>query len=155
MKTEDCELATSEHVALNRGTTELLHRNCPGAFQDPKGEVHRCDCECHGSTPTPSMHLVNLPVRTMPVSRPEPAPAHQDRPAPRTAGGRVCECECGEPVSPTARFRPGHDAKLKSRLLGEARRQCRCLMSGDAHLETCSADRARKQLRELGWDHFI
>lgn len=144
MKTDDCDLATSRHVALNKGTIELLHRTCPGAFQDLTGEVHRCDCECHGSTPTLSMHLVTLPVRTMPVSRPEPAPADRDRPQPRTAGGQACECGCGEPVSPTARFRSGHDAKLKSRLVADAR--------GGINP---SADRARERLHKLGWDHFI
>lgn len=54
--------------------------------------------------------------------------------------GRTCECGCGETVGVRARFRPGHDAKLKSRLVDAARK-------GDAE---ASAD-----LKRLGWDKFI
>lgn len=46
---------------------------------------------------------------------------------------RLCACGCGELVR--RRFLPGHDARLKSRLLGEVRR-------GDA---------ARRELERLGW----
>jgi len=46
----------------------------------------------------------------------------------------LCGCGCGAPVS--RRFLPGHDAKLKSRLL-------RDLRLGDAT--------AAEQLRQLGW----
>lgn len=47
---------------------------------------------------------------------------------------RLCECGCGAPVR--QRFLPGHDAKLKSRLLRAAR-------LGDTFAE--------EQLRQLGW----
>lgn len=50
---------------------------------------------------------------------------------------RLCECGCGEPVK--RRFLPGHDSKLKSRLLAEAR-------IGDA---------ARRELERLGWSHLL
>jgi predicted nuclease with RNAse H fold len=46
---------------------------------------------------------------------------------------RLCECGCGDPVK--RRFLPGHDAKLKSRLLREVR-------AGQA---------ARERLVRLGW----
>lgn len=50
---------------------------------------------------------------------------------------RLCECGCGAAVR--SRFLPGHDARLKARLLNEAR-------AGDA---------ARRQLARLGWSHFL
>jgi hypothetical protein len=49
----------------------------------------------------------------------------------------LCECGCGAAVA--KRFLPGHDAKLKSRLLREAR-------IGEA---------ARRELTRLGWIHFL
>jgi hypothetical protein len=49
------------------------------------------------------------------------------------AASRLCECGCGEPVR--RRFLPGHDAKLKSRLL-------RDMAAGDA---------AKERLTGLGW----
>ena len=58
----------------------------------------------------------------------------QARPA---ADPRLCECGCGSPVR--RRFLPGHDARLRSRLLAQAR-------AGDA---------ARAELEQLGWLHFL
>ncbi len=139
MKTEDCDLATSRHVALNKATIESLHTMCPGGFRDMDSNVHHCDCDCHGQQPR-DLDVALLPVRTVPVSRPEPVPVRQDRPAPVTGTGRRCLCECGEEVSATARFRPGHDAKLKSRLLKKAR---------------AGSIEARLELHALGWGHFI
>lgn len=52
--------------------------------------------------------------------------------------GRTCACGCGRPVR--RRFLPGHDAKLKSRLVKEAR-------SG--------SEAALQNLREHGWEHFV
>lgn len=52
--------------------------------------------------------------------------------------GRLCQCGCGQPVA--RRFKPGHDARLKSRLVKDAR-------SG--------SEAARKQLEEFGWEKFI
>jgi len=54
---------------------------------------------------------------------------------PRTA--RMCECGCGRPVR--RRFLPGHDAKLLSRLLAEAR----------------AGEDARKELIRLGWTRHL
>jgi len=58
----------------------------------------------------------------------------QARPA---ADPRLCECGCGSPVR--RRFLPGHDARLRSRLLADAR-------TGDA---------ARAELQRLGWLHLL
>ncbi len=55
----------------------------------------------------------------------------------RPPAPRLCECGCGRPVR--RRFLPGHDAKLRSRLVAEAR-------AGDA---------ARRELRRLGWARWI
>jgi predicted nuclease with RNAse H fold len=48
-------------------------------------------------------------------------------------GFHKCECGCGRPAA--RRFLPGHDAKLKSRLLRDLR----------------AGDRARSELERLGW----
>jgi hypothetical protein len=49
-----------------------------------------------------------------------------------------CECGCGQPVR--NRFMPGHDARLKSRLVREAR-------AGDIE--------AKLRLERLGWLRFL
>ncbi len=66
--------------------------------------------------------------------------------APKPTEIRLCLCgECGKAViGKKARFVTGHDAKLKARLLAEARND---------------SDLGRKQmavqdLEELGWSHF-
>lgn len=53
-------------------------------------------------------------------------------------GGQKCGCGCGASVQ--RRFLPGHDSKLKSRLLKEAR---------------AGSDIARQKLVEQGWERFI
>jgi len=58
-------------------------------------------------------------------------------PAGRDLAPRLCECGCGEPVR--RRFLPGHDAKLRSRLL--------------RHVRAGSA--ARQQLARLGWAAYL
>lgn len=63
---------------------------------------------------------------------------------PRLGTGRPCLCGCGETVSPTARFRPGHDAKLKSRLLKIARDP-----------DHAGQQKAIERLQGLGWAQFI
>jgi hypothetical protein len=60
---------------------------------------------------------------------PPPGSSHRAEPA----AGRLCECGCGAAVR--RRFLPGHDSKLRSRLIRTAR-------AGDA---------ARRELRTLGW----
>lgn len=71
-----------------------------------------------------------------PVSGGRGRPAHRDTTSP--GNGRKCRCGCGSDVK--RRFLPGHDAKLKSRLVEEARN---------------GSDAARQELREEGWEHFI
>ena len=58
-------------------------------------------------------------------------------PRPPAAAERLCECGCGAPAR--RRFLPGHDARLRARLLHEAR-------AGRA---------AADELRRLGWEHFL
>jgi hypothetical protein len=77
-----------------------------------------------------------------------PVPALEDRyrrcappdgpihPAGPTAS-RLCECGCGTPVR--RRFLPGHDSRLRARLVAEAR-------TGSA---------ARTELARLGWSKFL
>jgi hypothetical protein len=59
------------------------------------------------------------------------------RPAASPVAPRLCECGCGRPVR--RRFLPGHDARLRSRLVREAR-------AGSA---------ARRELHRLGWSHLL
>ena len=54
----------------------------------------------------------------------------------------LCGCGCGLPVA--RRFRPGHDARLKGRLL-------RMVRTGTEEERLT----ARTMLRHLGWEHFI
>ncbi len=61
---------------------------------------------------------------------PPDTPLH---PVGRVDTPRLCECGCGRPVR--RRFLPGHDARLRSRLLNEAR----------------AGVTARKELARLGW----
>jgi hypothetical protein len=65
-----------------------------------------------------------------------------ERPVPQNNGspptGRKCRCGCGSDVK--RRFLPGHDAKLKSRLVKEARN---------------GSEAAREELIEEGWEKFI
>ena len=62
-----------------------------------------------------------------------PEPGTPIHPARTVTSPRLCECGCGAAVR--KRFLPGHDAKLKGRLLAEAR----------------TGDRARRELARLGW----
>ncbi len=59
----------------------------------------------------------------------------------------LCECGCGEHTG-GGRFRPGHDAKLKSRLIKIARAE-----GEDKNPDACEA--AWNQLGDLGWSHMF
>lgn len=52
-------------------------------------------------------------------------------------------CECGEQTL-GGKFRPGHDAKLKSQLITQAK-----------STKERIAGKARARLEELGWGNFI
>lgn len=54
-----------------------------------------------------------------------------------------CLCECGEKTL-GGKFRPGHDAKLKSVLIKGAKSE-----------KERVAGKARARLEELGWGNFI
>lgn len=118
MITPDCELAGRVDVALGEAARERLHRRCPGAYRTPAGGAHECGCACHRE----SVDLAAATKGRLPIVDPPPAdrPETVDKGRKRAAGtpprGR-CEC-CGEPCR--ARFLPGHDAKLKSRLTRDA-----------------------------------
>jgi Protein of unknown function (DUF429) len=82
-------------------------------------------------------------VIVLPVSRlqdhyrrcvPPDLPIH---PAGRVEAPRLCECGCGRPVR--RRFLPGHDARLRARLLKEAR----------------AGVTARRELARLGWTRAL
>lgn len=61
------------------------------------------------------------------------------------ADAKLCRCGCGgTPVGKTARFIPGHDGRLKGRLLTQAR-------SDNPEL----AAEAAVQLAFFGWSHFL
>lgn len=91
-----------------------------------------------------------------PVSPSGSQAGQENNPArPALGTGRKCLCGCGRDVSPRARFKSGHDAKLKSRLVRLARADCKCLSSGNEHLASCVVNNARSRLEELGWAKFI
>ena len=54
-----------------------------------------------------------------------------------------CQCGCGEQTL-GGKFRPGHDARLKGRLLREARGR-----------DKRTAAKARAELKRRGWSHFL
>ncbi len=57
----------------------------------------------------------------------------------------VCRCGCGaEPSEEGSRFLPGHDGRLKGRLLKIWR-----------GVDTIASDEAAAEMRELGWGHFL
>ena len=56
---------------------------------------------------------------------------------------KACDCGCGDQTK-GGRFLPGHDARLKGRLLTQLR-------EGNARDRT----QAEKRLRDNGWDKFI
>eukprot|EP00752_Nemacystus_decipiens_P016642 g14882.t1 len=58
------------------------------------------------------------------------------------ATNKTCECGCGAPVR--RRFRPGHDARLKSRLLNQAR-----------HGQWAAQVAAVEELNDRGWLYFL
>lgn len=56
---------------------------------------------------------------------------------------RLCDCGCGTPAS--RRYRPGHDARHKSRLIEAALN----------HPVVPQRNRAVRQLVQLGWGHYL
>lgn len=147
MKTHDCSLACNDSIAITNDMRDRLHMRCPGAYRtSASGALGWCDCLCHDDQTRDegAMRSMELPlISEGAVYGHSPSPGEKDRPEalvapPRPATGRQCGCGCGSPVA--RRFLPGHDAKLKSRLVKEAR-------SG--------SKAARENLREHGWEHFI
>lgn len=58
---------------------------------------------------------------------------------------RKCQCGCeAELTGKKSRFRPGHDAKLKSRLLQQLRGE-----------DPAQVKSAQQQLEEQGWAHLV
>lgn len=123
MKTPTCGVASNERIAMADEARARLHSQCGRALvEEETGKVLACTCACHeqqaGST---LQNTEALPVVSSAVSEPPPQAARLDRPAPARApgGGSTCECGCGTGTG--GKFAPGHDAKLKSRLVIAAR----------------------------------
>lgn len=76
--------------------------------------------------------LVGPPPAASGTSTPGRAPAGV-RSASRSTPGTPCGCGCGEPSG--GLFRPGHDSKLLSRLLGEVRSGAKTLDQAHAEMD--------------------
>ena len=136
MKTPVCDTGK---VALSDATRDRVHARCPGWWKDPAGNVHPCDCECHGDgapPPTDESALVTLtpPPTGESTGRGTSASRKAEK---RPPGARRCHC-CGEPCN--GRSLPGHDAKLKGILT-------RAAHAGDAD--------AWAEVLVRGWDHVV
>lgn len=144
MKTPQCQDASDRASALGENAAALLHRRCPGAYiHADTGEVRSCDCDCgcadhaHDSTVDgPLPVLSDPPAADGPTDGTEATKTARKRP--QTGDGGRCECGCGAGVR--SRFAPGHDAKLKSTLLREAR-------AGDSA--------AWLEMRIRGWSRLV
>lgn len=137
-------------VVASSTTADGWHDLCPGVTIDVKGRAHHCTCQCHagvtrcarcGATdsdldPATSSRCIDDEACAERIhARLAADPRYQklagikaraqaereEAQANRTRTARVGRCEhCGEPTG-GGKFRPGHDAKLKSELYGEAR----------------------------------
>lgn len=138
MKTHSCAAATDSRIVLvGAETQKALHEKCPGFYrQAPTMVIEHCTCSCHAGLP-PGEHIIpaDLPIMEA-ISTEAPEASAQDRKKPRKRSTGTCE-HCGGPTG--GRFMPGHDAKLKSELLGGARRHER----SDDWLELLIRDWAR------------
>jgi len=124
MKTPTCEAADNPAVALTDAARGALHRRCSCAYLTTDGEQRYCDCDCHRSG-TAKAHAGPLPVLEVPSGAVGRGGALEGEKGPEKASKRPsgagpvpCQCGCGTKVP--GRFAPGHDAKLKSRLVQEA-----------------------------------
>lgn len=74
-------------------------------------------------------------------------PATGSRSASRGTPGTPCGCGCGEPSG--GLFRPGHDSKLLSRLLGEIRAGSKTLADAHAEMDTIgTSDKLKAKLTQ-------
>lgn len=155
MVSQVCHAAANPNMELSDAVRGRLHRKCPGAYLG--GE---CGCPCHTGGNRPRLSDAEkaslrpgMDTRVFARTASEKAekradvdsrgypdldgpPTRNQYLAP-TAGGH-CECGCGAPVA--RRFKPGHDAKLKSRLRRE-------LESRDQ----AARQRAADELDRRGW----
>lgn len=85
-------------------------------------------------------------TETFPAAKPirkakaKPSRASANGKAKKAKNAVKCMCGCGETTG--SRFAPGHDAKLKSRLL-------------TAHRTKGLSDRQRQLVKELGWSKHM
>lgn len=90
--------------------------------------------------------LVGAPPAASGGSTPARAPAGVSR-ASRGTPGTPCGCGCGEPSG--GLFRPGHDSKLLSRLLGEVRSGTKTLADAHAEMDTIgTSDKLKAKLAQ-------
>jgi hypothetical protein len=82
----------------------------------------------------PEVHITKASKRSPKAAKPKAQP-------------HPCECGCeGQTVTGKARFIPGHDAKLKSRLINEAL---------DPNASRALRTDAERRLAKLGWTKFL
>jgi hypothetical protein len=108
---------------------DLLDATCAGVT----GERYLRGSGCFVGDPREG--VIVLPVAAM-AERYRRCPPAEAVP-PRSTAARLCECGCG--AMARRRFLPGHDAKLRSRLVRTAR----------------EGSDARRDLERLGWSRFI
>lgn len=146
---------------------ELTH--APQSPETTLGNQFRSPCRCgyEGkavSTPSHAYNATKVHADTenrraagkleMPAlvggARPPVAPSRGGTAPPRASRGGVgtpCGCGCGEPSG--GLFRPGHDSKLLSRLLGEIRSGTKTLADAHAEMDTIgTSDKLKAKLAQ-------
>lgn len=128
------------------GSPVLYYRDRP---QTPRGEdtmavsTKRKRPVATDETEAPARTRRAAPPRTAP-----PAPARRTAAPPaskRASTGDLNECMCGCGGETKSRFRPGHDATLKSRLINQA-------LEGATAKERATAE---KRIATLGWTEML
>jgi hypothetical protein len=146
----------SEAHAATPETAPEYHRRCTGAWPRPDGALVTCPCPrhageyrcriCRHDHTNPDEYdpwgrqcvdhdACATRISRAQASNPVAKELREATAAPRRPG-RDCECACGG-TTRGGRFLPGHDAKLKGRLLRQA-------ADGDQG--------ARDELRRRGWE---
>lgn len=144
---------------------ELKH--APQSPQNTLGNQFKSSCRCgyEGkacSTPSHAYNATKVHAETenrrdrgelvgaAPAARHAAAPGRAPagvRSASRGTPGTPCGCGCGEPSG--GLFRPGHDSKLLSRLLGEVRSGAKTLTAAHAEMDAIgTSDKLKAKLTQ-------